>query len=83
MGKILLKLVITILLIIAVKIGLDSFATPINNNIAMLQLEDSNATYGAYTFLTKYKGVIELGISVLITVLVFFKEIRLAFKKNK
>ena len=81
MKRIIIKGFIVAILISIVHVVLNAFATPISNNVALLQLEDSNtalATFNAFQFYGKYIG---LGIDLLIVLLFFGKDIYKVFKK--
>jgi hypothetical protein len=68
---------------LVIHILLDSFATPINNNVAMLQLEDSNTAYASYVGFTTYFKYIEGGIAFILFLALFYKDLKKLFKKSK
>jgi short subunit fatty acids transporter len=74
--KILLKAFFALIIITGISVAFNAFATPLNNSVALLQLEDSNTALATYDAFQQYGVFIKYGLSLVVIALFFFKDIK-------
>jgi hypothetical protein len=82
MKSTIIRLVVGLVFITLLNVVLNSFSTPIDNKVALMQLQDSNTSLAGYNFLTKYGTTIQFSGSILIFILFMLKDIKKLFGGN-
>jgi H+/Cl- antiporter ClcA len=80
--KIIMKGIVGAIIIVIIHMLINSFATPMNNSVALLQLEDSNSALAVYDAWQAYGPLLSLALSFLVIVLLFYKDVKKSFGGN-